>query len=372
MTVSDAIEGTMARAPGSGPGRGRSAWTLRRLPAVASCAGVVAAMFGAGAASAQVVEPRGQIYGYSILAESMRDEFPTLRERLGRERHDAFLGGGMAGGGSTQAAVRLDGMRRETDGSVFTDPFTDHNWEQNRAELSIGFDTPVTVGDGVMLLGVSGHVPVSDAHAHGSAPDGADVVALGFGLGVEAAYALGNGAYFDLQGRVSHWETDVDFDPRGISQSLDGLSWGASAEGGKRFVLGGGAVIAPRLLVSYTDVDYDSFIDGDGVAVRKGDTASLLLGTGLLVESPTLDNGLSFYGDLSASWDVLDDTSAIADGDAYQTGLEDVWGTAEIGTALRVGDGVSLYAKGGVGSALDEQFRDAILFTATLGLQVGF
>ena len=51
---------------------------------------VVTIMAAGNAQAVDAVEPPAQIFGYSVLSEVMRDEFTTLRDRLGNERFNAF------------------------------------------------------------------------------------------------------------------------------------------------------------------------------------------------------------------------------------------------------------------------------------------
>lgn len=331
------------------------------------------------AGNAQVVEPfepPAQIFGYSVLSEAMRDEFTTLRERLGNERFNAFTSGGAAVAEAPVSVwTRLEFVHRniEATGLDRTNPISQHEWEHDRGELAIGVDMPVQIGGGTALLGFSGHAVYGSATVHAFSPGEADVDSIGLGIGVEAAFFFDSGFYVDLQGRVTLWDTDVDFNPSNFSKSVDGLSGGLSLEAGKRIGFDGGLAISPRIQVAYTDVDFDRITDRDGVVARQQNSDSLVLGAGVLTEYAIPDWGMSIYGDLSASWDVLADSSIrTSSGLVIKTGREDAWGFIAIGAAVPLGEGVSAYLQGEYGSALEEHFRESTSIGAQAGIRIGF
>jgi fibronectin-binding autotransporter adhesin len=323
-------------------------------------------------------EVLGQIYGYSILAEVLREQFPTLRERLGNERVAAYAAGADGGGEGTASNgvwARVEGDHRKSEAkNPNSTPFNGGDWDQTRGEIAIGLDVPVPAGGGTLLVGAHGHVIHTSADAKsGRAGSGtSDVKGTGFGLGAGAAYLAEGGFYADLQGRVTFWDTDVDFDPRGISEDIDATSWGLSLEIGQRLDLGGGLSITPRGQAVYTDVDFSSFTDGDGVRVSQSDSDSLTLGAGLLVEQAMAESGVRVYADVSAEFDLLDDSSINASKFNFESGLADAWGNLAVGAAMPLGEGVSAYLQGEIGSALDHGFGDSMSYGGKLGIQINF
>jgi outer membrane autotransporter protein len=319
--------------------------------------------------------PAGQFFGYSVLSEVMRDEFATLPERLGIERFVAMTrGGGAAAESRPGISVRIDGVSREIDANGNTDttnPISEHEWEHRRGEVAAGVDMPVPAGGGTVLLGASVHAVYNEATAHAFSVGRADIDATGLGFGVGAAFFAEGGFYIDLQGRVSIWDTDLEFQER-VSKSVDGLSGGLSLEAGSRIGLAGGLALTPRIQMAYTNVDFDRFTDRTGVVVRQMDSDSLVLGAGALVEFAMPKRGVSVYGDLSASWDVLADSSIDASGLVVKSGLEDVWGKLAIGAAIKLGEGASAYLQGDYGTPLDELFRGSFSYGATAGIRMDF
>jgi fibronectin-binding autotransporter adhesin len=337
---------------------------------------VVTIMAAGNAQAVDAVEPPAQIFGYSILSEVMRDEFTTLRDRLGNERFNAFTSGDASVAEAPVSVwTRLDYVHRniEATGRDETNPISEHEWEQNRGELAVGVDMPMPMGSGTLLLGASGHAVYGSATVHAFSPGEADVDSIGFGLGLEAAFFAGNGFYVDLQGRVTFWDTDVDFKPNKISKSVDGLSGGLSLEAGKRFGFDSGLAVSPRIQVAYTDIDFDRVTDKDGVSARQQNSDSLLLGAGVLTEYAIPDWGMSIYSDLSASWDTLADSSVrTSTGLVIKTGRPDAWGNVAIGTSFHIGKRVSAYLEVEYGSALDEHFGETTGKGGQAGIRIEF
>jgi outer membrane autotransporter protein len=212
-----------------------------------------------------------QVYGYSILAEVMREEFPILRDRLGGRRYNGFgsAGGEGAGNNSTGIWARIDGQKRDIEHSG---GFDSGEWEQSRGEVEIGLDLPMEVAGGQGVLGFSTHFVQSFAEASsGIVPDAdeTEIDATGYGAGLSFAWFPGNGFYADVQGRLTVWDTDVEVDANDLEPDVNGLGWGASLEFGKRFAVGTNTSITARSRVVYTDVNFDSFTDDDGVKVKQ-------------------------------------------------------------------------------------------------------
>jgi fibronectin-binding autotransporter adhesin len=350
------------------PGKG-----IAGLGALTFRASVVCVMATGSAQAAELIVPPAKHYGYSILSEVMRDEFPTLQERLGSERFRALnSGGGVATG--TAVSARIDGVSRniEADDRDSTNPISEHEWEQHRGEAAVGFDIPVPMENGTALLGASVHGVYSTATVHAFSPGEVDVDSAGFGLGLAATFFSNSGFYADLQLRVSYWDTDVDFKPDRVSESLDGISGGASLELGNRINLNSSLAVIPRVQATYTNVDFDSFKDADGDNFRQLNGDSLLLGGGLLIEYAMRESGVSVYSDFSAAWDTQSDSGIKSSGVVVKTGLEDVWGNLSIGTAIQLGEDTSVYLQGNYSSSLDEHFRESVGYGFTAGISVNF
>ena len=313
----------------------------------------------------------GQIYGYSILAEVMREEFPILRDRLGDRRYNGFGDGGpRIGNDNAGIWARIDGWHREVKHSG---DFTSGEWDQSRGEAEIGLGIPVEVGRGVGVAGLSVHAVRSIADASsGRTPVEVGVDATGFGAGLSFAWFPGGGFYADAQGRLTAWDMDVEFTPRGISEEPDGLSWGASLELGNRIALGANTAVTPRGQVVYTDVNFDSFTDDDGVEVRQDDSASLTIELGVTVEALFPDNGVALFVDASVSHDALSDSSIEAAGFTFESGLEDTWGTLAIGMEADVASGTSAFIQADISSPFGTNFGESFGYSLKAGVRIDF
>lgn len=320
----------------------------------------------------------GQIYAYSMLSELMREEFPATLERLGR-RFGEF------GAVRTQPSADAVGIWARAKGShrrienvdVGTNSFGGGKWRQNRGQVEIGYDFPIPAA-GPVVGGISIHAMHTTAEARkGRSYAASDVEAAGYGGALTLARFDPNGLYWEAQSRFSFWNVDVDFVSRRISESIDARSWGVSFEIGREFKTGlefetGDFRVTPRVQVVYTEVDFDDFTDGDGVAVAKGDSDSLEVSAGLGAGMILPKQELRLYVDLSISHDFQDDSSVNAYGFEFRSGFSDTWGHARLGAAKKIMDGVSIILQGRVGSPLGDDTSDALSYGAQTSLRIDF
>jgi outer membrane autotransporter protein len=315
-----------------------------------------------------------QVYGYAILTELMREEFPILRERLGDRRYN--------GNGTPEPVLadtdnggiwaRIEGRRREID---HAGGFDTGEWEASRGEAEVGVDIPIDVGGGVGVFGVSTHFVQGFANAHSGLttdPDIAKIDTTGFGAGLSFAYFPGGGFYADVQGRLTAWDADVEVVNRDLKQDVDAIGWGASLEVGNRLQFTPSATLTPRGQVIYTDVNFSDFTDDDGVEVSQDESASVVVEAGVTLEQMLADNGVAMFYDASVSHDVLGDSSIDASGFTFDSGLEDTWATVGMGAVMETGEGTSAYIQAELGTPLASSFGDSIGYALRAGVRVDF
>jgi len=313
-----------------------------------------------------------QVYGYAILAELMRDDFPLLRDRLGDRRYGGVAEPTLGATDNAGIWARIDGSKRdiEHDGGETTP-----EWESSRAEAEVGLDIPVDLLGGVSVFGLSAHAIHGNAKAQSALtpdPDVAEIGTMGFGAGASLAWFPGGGFYADLQGRLTAWDGDVEVQDRDLKQDVDGLSWGASLEVGNRLSIAENTRVIPRGRAVYTDVDFSSFTDEDGVEVSQDRSASLVLEAGVTVEQLFPDNGVAMFVDASVSHDVLKDSGIDASGFGFESGLDDTWGTLQLGASAEVMTGASAYVAADVGSPFGSTFGDSWSYGLEAGFRINF
>ena len=164
----------------------------------------------------------------------------------------------------------------------------------------------------------------------------------------------------------------MELDARDIDQDIDGIGWGASLEFGKRFPIGVNTAITTRSRVVYTDVDFDSFTDDDGVEVRQDDSASIVIGPAVTIETLFPDNGIALYADVSVSRELLDESSIDASGFTFESGLEDTWGTIAIGLEADLANGTSAFIQADISSPFGSTFGDSLGYGLTAGVRIDF
>lgn len=314
-----------------------------------------------------------QVYGYAILHEVMREEFPILRDRLGERRYLGVDSGEPKRTFEDNAGLwlRLDGRRRVVDDDD-ADEFTASDWQQSRGEFELGIDIPAFGGSvGLVSFGMHGVKSTADATAPASSGT-AELDGYGFGANLGLTYFPGGGFYADLQGRLTAWDTDVEVDTRGLDEDTDAVSWGTSLEVGNRMKLGESTMLIPRGQVVYTDVRLDDFTDSDGVSVDSENSDSLTLKAGVTLETLFRDNGVSLFADASVSHDVLADSSVTASGMEFESGLEDTWGAVAVGMAVPMAEGTSAYAKADMSTPLGDTFTDSYGYGLEVGVRIDF
>jgi fibronectin-binding autotransporter adhesin len=233
----------------------------------------------------------------------------------------------------------------------------------------------MAVGGGVGVFGVSAHAVRGYADANSGLtpnPNVAEVDTTGFGAGLSFAWFPGGGFYADVQGRITAWDADVENAARDIDQDINGLGWGVSLEVGNRFQIATNTAIIPRSQVVYTDVDFDSFKDDDGVSVSQDDSASIVVGPGVTLEQMFPDNGVAMFIDASVKHELLDESSIDASGFTFKSGLEDTWGQVSFGASLGVAEGASAYVAGDLSSPLTSTFGDSYGYGFRAGFRIDF
>ena len=268
--------------------------------------------------------------------------------------------------------ARIDSSKRDIEHSG---DFNTGEWEASRGEAEIGVDIPMDAFGGLGVLGFSTHFVRGYADANSGIaadPDIAEVDTTGFGAGLSFAWFPGGGFYADVQGRLTAWDADVTVDNRDLDQDTGGVGWGASLEVGKRFSLGANTAITTRSRVVYTDVNFDSFTDEDGVEVSQDQSASIVVGPGVTVEQMFPDNGISIFADASVSHSLLDESSIDASGFTLESGLEDTWGTLSFGGTIETGQGTSAFIAADVSSPFGNSFGDSMGFGLRAGVRIDF
>ncbi|NIE73833.1 autotransporter outer membrane beta-barrel domain-containing protein [Pantoea sp. Ap-967] len=186
-------------------------------------------------------------------------ELNTLRSRMGEVRNDT---------GKAGAWVRSYGNKFNVSSAAGT------GYQQTQQGMSFGVDTPLPVGDGNWLAGVTGGYSKSDLSMARGASGNVDSYHVG-------AYATWlqpqTGYYVDIVGKLNRYQNEANVqlsDGQRTKGSYDNSGAGVSVEAGRHFKLADGYFVEPFAQVA-------------GMVVQGKDV--------------TLDNGMRAHGDPARS-----------------------------------------------------------------------
>lgn len=307
-------------------------------------------------------EAFAQIYGYSVLTELMR-------ERFDRSWHELAEAGDTIPDSDPRGLwIRArHGGRRNENADAESRPFDGGRWQERRSELQIGLYRPLYGLSSGLRAGISGHMARVDADVrNGRSPAESNAEAVSFGGELSVAWISKRGPYAAAEARFSLWEANVDYRPRKLSTNIDGRSWGLAAETGWRFA-GDGFRMTPRLRVVWTGVDFDSFADSDGVAVRQEQDGAVEVALGLKAGIVMRDSGVRLHMDMEFARDIEEDSAITAHGYRFRSGLADSWARVRVGGVKEFSPRVSAALDGDFGVGLDSRTENTSLW----GIQVG-
>jgi outer membrane autotransporter protein len=186
-------------------------------------------------------------------------ELNTLRSRMGEVRNDT---------GKAGAWMRSYGNKFNVSSSAGT------GYQQTQQGISFGVDTPLPIGDGNWLAGVTGGYSKSDLEMARGASGKVDSYHVG-------AYATWlqpqSGYYVDIVGKLNRYRNEADVqlsDGQRTKGNYNNHGAGLSVEAGRHFKLADGYFVEP-------------FVQVAGMVVQGKDV--------------TLDNGMQAHGDPARS-----------------------------------------------------------------------
>jgi fibronectin-binding autotransporter adhesin len=243
--------------------------------------------------------------------------------------------------------ARAVGLSLESDGDV--NATTGGSFDQTIGFLQAGVETELLRREsGLLIAGFVGHWGRSDLDADnngGAAAGSADIDF--FGGGVNVTWYGAGGWYFDNVVQYTAYDIDLSTASRWSSASTDGYGIALSHEAGYRIPLGDDVALVPQAQLTYQNVDFDDFIDPDGVFVSLQDGDSLVGRLGMAVEGvlPIGDSQLAGYAEANLLHEFLGDNAVLAS----ETSLDqDLGGTSVelgMGASLAVSQSVSIFAE---------------------------
>ncbi|MFK4823099.1 autotransporter outer membrane beta-barrel domain-containing protein, partial [Ochrobactrum quorumnocens] len=203
----------------------------------------------------------------------------------------------------------------------------------------------------------------------------------GYGFGGTLTWYGNNGFYLDAQGQVTWYDSDLYSDTlrQGLADGSDGFGYALSLEAGKRIALNENWILTPQAQLTWSTVDFDSFIDpyGARVSLDKGDSLKGRLGLALGHEhSWKNDDGQTsraqVYGIVNLTNEFLDGTRVDVSGTKFDSRADRLTGGVGLGgTYSWANDKYAVFGEVSADTSL-KNFSDSYEVGGTLGLRVKF
>lgn len=326
--------------------------------------------------------PTYEAYGQSLLNMLT---MPTMQQRIGNRWYWPQGSGPddvafTAGRVSEQSGIwaRIEASHTNIDPSFTT---TGTSFEQNQQRVQAGVDGLLkTWDDGSgLFVGLTGHYGTASTDVASVFGDGS-INTTGYGVGGTLTWLGGKGAYVDLQGSATWFDSDLSADGVGrVISGNDGFGYALSAEAGHKFDLHQGWMLTPQAQLIYAKADFDSFVGPNMEAVSLDNADSLRLRLGLSADrdiSWTGENGLQqrsrFYAIVNVIHEFNTGTTAIVSGTPV-TSERDSW-AGEIGLGFTRNlddDKYSIYGEVKAVTGLNN-FGDSYELGGTIGARIRF
>ena len=191
---------------------------------------------------------------------------------------------------------------------------------------------------GRLVGGLTAHY--GEAKTDVSSPfGGGEIDTKGYGVGATLTWFGTAGAYLDAQAQASWFDSDLASDILGERANGEGgQGYALGLEAGQVFAAGGSLTLIPQAQLTYSNTDFDSFIDRSGgqVASDKGDSLQGRLGLALEHDWSGADhNGqdrqANLFGLANLTYEFLDGSRMRMAGTPISSRDERLWGGLGVG-----------------------------------------
>jgi fibronectin-binding autotransporter adhesin len=182
----------------------------------------------------------------------------------------------------------------------------------------------------------------------------------------------------DNQARVSWYNGDLTSALTGpMTRGNDGFGYALSTEAGKRLGFAQGWSITPQLQATYSNVNFDSFLDRFGAQVSLGHADSLLGRAGLSLDHRrTWQDGSGqimrsdVYGITNLYYEFLDGSSVDVAGTRFANAGDRLWGGIGAGGSFSWNnDRYALFGEASYNTSLDD-VGDSDSYKGTAGFRL--
>ena len=200
----------------------------------------------------------------------------------------------------------------------------------------------------------------------------------GYGLGANLTWFGPAGFYMDGQARAIWFDSDLSSRFIGsLTTDNDGFGYGFSLEGGKKFDFSQNWSLTPQLQLSYTNVDFDSFVDRYSVRASLKYADKLTGRLGLSVDyrnswqnaSGTVDR-FHLYGIINLHYDFKSGSKVRIENVVFTSEDQDLWGSLGLGGIYSwSNDRYAVYGEGSAKTSLQD-FSDSYELAGQIGFRV--
>lgn len=290
----------------------------------------------------------------------------TMRQRIGARQ--------WSGEGDSGVWGRVEGGYLKVAPAVST---SEAKFETDRWKVQFGVDRALAqVAGGQVVGALTAHyaeAKTSIASPHG----GGRAEAKGYGLGATLTWIGEAGGYLDTQAQASWYETDLRSSILGDRvEDADANGLTLSVEAGKTLATGGRFGLTPQAQLTYSTVDFDSFIDplGASVVADQGDSLLARLGVALDHDWADASHGGQgrLYGLANLTHEFLDGSRIEVSGTRIASRPERTWAGLAAGASYAWGAGRYLVYGEASGETPLSSAGDSYAVSGTVGLRVRF
>ncbi|HEY9237177.1 MAG TPA: autotransporter outer membrane beta-barrel domain-containing protein, partial [Phenylobacterium sp.] len=330
-------------------------------------AGEPGAPVDAGQPQVTLYQPGAPVYEAYAQTLQALNGLSTMRQRIGARQWSGQEGAGVWG--------RMEGGRVKVEPAVST---TQARLETDRWKVQFGIDQALAddVAGGRLAGALTAHYGEASATVD-SPSGGGSLDSKAMGLGATLTWTDAQGAYVDAQAQASWFETDLRSSILGDrAEDVDGSGYALSIEAGKTIATAQAFSLTPQAQLTYSTVDFDSFVDPLGARVAADEGDSLLARLGLAIDRDwtVTASGAEgrVYGLANLTHEFLDGSRVDVSGTPLANRAEPTWGGLAAGASYGWGAGRYLvYGEASAETPLSG-FGDSYAVSGTAGFRMRF
>lgn len=262
----------------------------------------------------------------------------------------------------------------------------DSSYDVDSWQMQLGYDkiisrqeTATTVVGGLNLQIGQARARIKSAVGNGK------IKSDGKGLGGTMTWYQDNGVYVDTQAQAVWFDSDIASSSSAAAQQIEGnkgFGYGLSVETGKRIPMKRPHWSwTPQMQLAYSNVDFDSLNDVNGLAVKRGSADSLQGRLGLAVnyeksyknENDKNYRNVKAYGLVNVYHEFHDGTNVLIAGDSFANKNDPTWLGLAVGGTYNYGKNsqYSLYGELGISTSA-KNFGDSHVLRGEVGFRYRF